>query len=53
MTANRIIVTTVFRAVALALGVAVNVLNLSGMLVPATAFTLLGLGLAALALTLR
>jgi hypothetical protein len=49
-TSPREIITVVGRAVALGAGVAVVVLQVLGNLTPETGFTLLGLGLAALAL---
>jgi hypothetical protein len=47
---NRNLLTTVFKAVALGMGVAVIVLNILGSLTVNTAVTLLGIGVAALAL---
>jgi hypothetical protein len=45
------LVDTIFKGVALAMGVAVIVVNTLGSLPTASAFTLLGIGLAALALS--
>lgn len=47
---NKNLLDTVFKGVAVAMGVAVIVLNLLGTLTADTGFTLLGLGLTALAL---
>ena len=47
---NKNIIDTVFNAVALAMGVAVIVLNILGSLSVDTAVTLLGIGVAALAI---
>lgn len=47
---NRNLLTTIFKAVALGMGVAVIVLNILGTLTVETAVSLLGIGLTALAL---
>jgi VIT1/CCC1 family predicted Fe2+/Mn2+ transporter len=47
---NRKLLTTIFTAVAFGMGVAVIVLNILGSLTVNTAVTLLGIGVAALAL---
>jgi hypothetical protein len=44
------LVDTIFKAIAVAMGIAVIVLSILGTLVPATADLLLGIGLAALAI---
>jgi hypothetical protein len=44
------LVNTIFKGIAVAMGIAVIVLSILGTLVPATATTLLGIGLTALAL---
>ncbi len=47
---NKNIVSTALKAIALALGVAVIVMNILGTLTPANGVNMLGIGLAALAL---
>jgi len=47
---NKNLITTIFKAVALGMGVAVIVLNILGTLTVETAVSMLGIGLTALAL---
>ena len=47
---NKNLIPTIFKAIAVAMGIAVVTLNAVGALAPATADVLLGIGLAALAI---